>query len=811
MSDRLFFCSKPINEAFVMKKESFLLIICPRMKKKYEVTGMMCAACQAHVEKAVRNVDGVTSVNVSLLGKNMVVDYDEGSTGDPQIIEAVKNAGYGACVYVPESVRSMQEKKAKSLKKQRNCVLLSVFLLLFLMLFSMGPMIPPIMEAIDSLSASNKTAYYFILVFNVSMQFVLLVPIALLNRSRFISGFKSLVSRNPNMDALVALGSSASLIYGIYAFVRLIIAVASDDVMGAMEFSMKMYIESAAMIPVFVGIGKYLEAKATNKTTSSIASLMALVPETAWLMRGEEAVEVPTESLKEGDIVMVKPGNSIPTDGFVVSGTSSVNEAAITGESAPIFKQTGDRVVGATVNLDGSFTYRVSEVGKDSTIGKIITLVEEASDTKMPIARLADRIAKVFVPAVIGVSLMVFATWTILTWTGVVERLNRPDVDLAFQLAVSVLVISCPCALGLATPVAVMVGTGKGAENGILIKSATAFETLIKADTIVFDKTGTMTTGKMSLKRIAVYEGDEKELLKKLVSIENNSEHPLSKAIVSYGAEQGIKPVSADDFTYIPGIGVKGLGLRVGNKQILEGASVSEAVAKDFDSFSSEGLTVLYVCLNERVVALIGIGDNLKENAVSAVKKLKEYGKRVVLLTGDNSRTAKAFASPLGIEEVYAEVLPDEKQNVVDRLQKEGRVVAMVGDGVNDAPALTKADIGIAIGSGTEVAIDSSDIILVRSDPLDVVSAIELSKKVNANIRENLAWAFIYNLILIPFAAGIFYGVQVAPNWFTGNQGHLVLTPMIASLAMSLSSVTVVLNALRLRLFKTFSKSKKGE
>ena len=776
------------------------------MKKKYEVTGMMCAACQAHVEKAVKGVDGVNFVNVSLLGKNMVVDFDEATTNDEAIIGAVCKAGYGAEVYVAESVKSMQEKKAKALKKQRNCMVLSIIFLILLMVFSMGPMIPPVMDAIDSLAGSNPSLYYFILVFDVAMQFVFLAPIVILNRARYISGFKSLVSRNPNMDALVALGSTASFIYGVYAFVRLIIAVASQDSMAAMDYSMKMYIESAAMIPVFIGIGKYLEAKATSKTTSSIASLMALVPETAWLMKGDEPVEVATDSLKEGDLVMVKPGNSVPTDGYVVSGTSSINEAAITGESAPIFKKEGDKVIGATVNLEGSFVYRVTEIGKDSTIGQIITLVEEASDTKMPIARLADRIAKVFVPTVIGLSLLVFALWMVLTGVGAVSRPTNPDVDLAFQLGVSVLVISCPCALGLATPVAVMVGTGKGAENGILIKSATAFESLIKADTIVFDKTGTLTTGKMSLKEMVVYEGDKKELLGKLVSIESQSEHPLSKAIVTYGESQGIKPFLIDDFCNMPGIGVSGMGLKIGNKQILGDLKLSEAVNADFERFSDAGLTTLFVALNERVIALIGIGDNLKENAVSAVKNLKMLGKRVVLLTGDNARTANAIAAPLAIDEVYAEVLPSEKQNIVEKLQKEGHVVAMVGDGINDAPALTKSDIGIAIGSGTDVAIDSSDIILVRSDPMDVVSAIELSKKVTRNIRENLAWAFFYNIVLIPFAAGAFYMIQVAPNWFTGNQEHLVLTPMLASIAMSLSSVTVVLNALRLRLFKARSK-----
>ncbi|MCR5078669.1 MAG: heavy metal translocating P-type ATPase [Bacilli bacterium] len=782
------------------------------MKKKYEVTGMMCAACQAHVEKAVNGVNGVKNVSVSLLGKNMVVDYDEGCCGDETIIGAVSKAGYGACVYQPESVRVAQEKKKKALKKQRNSMILSVIFLLLLMVFSMGPMIPVVMEQIEALATSNTGLYYFVSVFNVAIQFVFLAPIVILNRQRFVSGFKSLISRNPNMDALVALGSTASMIYGVYAFIRLIIGVVNDNPMEVMDFSMRMYIESAAMIPVFISIGKYLEAKATAKTTSSIASLMALVPETAWLMKGDEAIEVATDSLKENDLVMVKPGESIPTDGVVVSGYSSVNEAAITGESAPIEKGEGDKVVGATVNMEGRLIYRVTEVGKDSTIGKIITLVEEASETKMPIARLADKIAKVFVPAVIGIAIFVFALWMVLTGVGAVEREARPDVDLAFQLAISVLVISCPCALGLATPVAVMVGTGKGAENGILIKSATAFETLIKADTVVFDKTGTLTTGEMSVKEFISYEKEEKDILTKVMSIEKNSEHPLSKAVTKYGEEKGLSTIPVDDFEYIMGQGVKGLGISIGNKRLLKEGTLEkeERVREDFKRLSSLGLTVLFIVVNERVSGLIGIGDNLKENAVLAVKNLKLQGKRVIMLTGDNSVTAEVIAKPLGLDQVYSEVLPDQKQEIIEKLQREGHAVCMVGDGVNDAPALTKADIGIAIGAGTDVAIDSSDIILVRGDPMDVVSAIELSKKVNSNIRENLAWAFMYNIILIPFAAGAFYGISVSPNWFTGSQSHLVLTPMIASMAMSLSSVTVVCNALRLRLFKS-SSSKGGK
>ena len=779
------------------------------MKKKYEVTGMMCAACVAHVEKAVKNLDGVCSVNVSLLGKNMVVDFDEQKQGDETIIHAVEKAGYGAKIFVNESVKAIQEKRRVALRKQRNGLLISIVLLILLMVFSMGPMIPSIMEQIDALSSSDRGLYYFILNFNVGMQFVFLAPILILHRKRFVSGYKSLFSRSPNMDALVALGSSASIVYGIYAFVRLIIASATDNVMDAMDYSMRLYIESAAMIPVFIGIGKYLEARATAKTTASIANLMALTPETAWLIRGEETVEVPTETLNEGDLVLVKPGASIPTDGFITKGSSSINESAITGESMPIWKKEGDKVIGATVNIEGAFTYRVSDVGKDSTIGKIISLVEEASDSKAPIARLADKISRVFVPLVIGLSLTVFVLWMILTGTGAVQRDIKPDVDLSFQLAVSVMVISCPCALGLATPVAIMVGTGKGAENGILIKSAVAFETLVKADTIVFDKTGTLTTGNMSVKNFKVYEGKEDEVARIAVSLESLSSHPLSKAILNWGDERKITPFSVDDFENIPGRGVKGANAIIGNASLMEENHIDIKTAEeDFVTLSNGGNTVLFIALNERLVGLFAIGDNIKENAQKAIKALQNAGKKVVMITGDNARTADAVGKALGLDGVYADVMPDRKQSILAGLQAEGHIVAMVGDGINDAPALTKADVGIAIGAGTDVAIESSDIILMRNDPLDVVSAIELSNRVKRTIIENLGWAFIYNILLIPFAAGAFYGLEVAPNWFTGNQNHLVLTPMIASMAMSLSSVTVVLNALRLRLFHSKSKDK---
>ena len=766
------------------------------MKRKFEVTGMMCAACQANVNRSVAKLDGVFSVNVSLLSHSMVVEFDENKVTVEQINEAVSSSGYGCSLYVNRTIKEIQEKRKQELRKRRNRLIASIILLLCLMVFSMGPMIPPIMSQIE---ASPYMGIICICV--VAAQFLFLIPIVILNFHHYVSGYKSLIKLHPNMDALVALGSTVSIIYGIYAFIAMILAHVNGDGMTVMKLSMNIYIESAAMIPVFISLGKYFEAKATDKTTSSITSLMELTPETALLMRGEEAVEVPTSSLEENDLVMVKPGMSIPADGIVTSGYGDVDESSITGESLPVYKQVGAKVVGATVNQNGTFIFRVTSVGKDSTIGKIIELVQQASDSKAPIARLADRISSVFVPFVIVVSILVFTLWMILTGTGVIDTLSRPDVNLSFQLAVSVLVISCPCALGLATPVAIMVGTGKGAENGLLIKSAEAFEKMEKVDVVLFDKTGTLTKGEPEVTH--AWFGKE-GLLPYIVGIEAQSEHPLSRAIVAYGEKEGVSPIKPASFNNHPGKGVSGDGYWIGNEKMMEEQGISLAsVQEDFEAYSKQGNTVIFVAKDKEIIAMFALADSLKENAKSALKTLQKLGKKVGIVSGDNQNSASYIASLLGVDMVFAEVLPNQKEEVVDALQKQGYKVAMVGDGVNDAPALTKADVGLAIGAGTDIAIESSDIVLVRNDPKDVVSVLELSKKVVTNIKENLAWAFFYNLILIPLAAGAFYGLSVAPNWFTGNQSHLVLTPMIGSIAMSLSSVTVVLNALRLRLFKT--------
>lgn len=767
------------------------------MKKKYEVSGMMCAACQANVQRAVKNIDGVEEVNVSLLGKNMVVEFDGEKTGDEEIIHAVSSAGYGCSIYVNESIRKIQQRRKEALRKTRNKLLISLGLLLGLMVFSMGPMIPPIMDAID------KSEYMMLIcLLNVTAQIVFLVPIVILNFHHYSSGFRSLLKGHPNMDTLVALGSSISIAYGIYVFIRLILAFASGDKEAVMMHSMNIYFESAAMIPVFISMGKYFEAKATNKTTASIASLMALTPDTTIVLRGETEMEVPTEEVQEGEKVLIKPGMSIPVDGTVISGYGNIDQSAISGESLPVYKKEGDKVIAGTLNKEGSFVFVVESVGKDTTISKIVELVQEASESKAPIARLADKISSIFVPVVLGISLLTFTIWMILSGIGVVGA-SRPDVSLSLQLAVSVMVISCPCALGLATPVAIMVGTGKGAENGILIKSAEAFERCREVDVVLFDKTGTLTKGEMTVKEWKAYGGDEDALLKECAALEACSEHPLSKAIVRFVSNKGLAHERSEDFHNVPGKGVYNADLIIGNNALMNDFHIDiDAAESDFLRLSESGNTVLLVAKEKKVVAVFAIGDEIKKTAAKTVKMLQKRGKKVAILTGDNQRTALAIAKELGIDDVVAEVLPGEKDAVVERYQKQGHKVAFVGDGINDAPALSRADVGIAIGAGTEIALDSSDIILARSNPLDTVGAFELSAKVVDNVRQNLAWAFFYNILLIPLAAGAFYGISVAPNWFTGSQAHLVLTPMIGSLAMSFSSVTVVLNALRLRLLK---------
>jgi len=758
------------------------------MKKKYEITGMSCSACQATVTKAVSKLDGVDSVNVSLLAKNMVVDFDESKVGEKEIIEAVVASGYGAAPFVNKSVVKVQEGKRRDLRRRLIRLFVSLFFLLLLTVISMGGMI-----AQKTLQFPNENSSYYspIIFIEVALQLIFVTPIVILNFHYFTSGYKTLFKLRPNMDSLVALGSTASLLYGVYAFILVTVGLVSGNHEMVMDNSMNVYIESAGTILFFVSLGKYFETRATNKTTASIADLMSLTPDTAYVVRGQTIEEIETELLEVGDTVVVKPGEAIPSDGIITEGSADVDESLLTGESTPVFKRPGDHVIGGSINRVGSFRFRVLSVGKDTTMSKIVTLVEQASESKAPIARLADKISLVFVPIVIGLSLLTFGIWVLISWFN-----GGVNVSLALQLTISVLVISCPCALGLATPVAIMVGTGKGAENGILIKSAEAFEKVEKVDYVLFDKTGTLTKGEMAFHAIKVYRGNEAAILSKAASLEAYSEHPLSKAIVREAAKRKLALTNVNDFIYEPGLGVCGNDMVIGNRAYMKKLNVDIRMSdSDYNALSSLGDTVLYVAEDHALVAVISLGDQIKDNARTAVKVLIKMGKKVAMVTGDNKESAASVARLIGIEEIYSEILPQEKEKIVSLLQEKGHRVAFVGDGVNDAPSLTKADIGIAIGAGSDVAIDSADIILVHSDPLDVTSAIELSRRVVKNIKENLAWAFFYNIVLIPVAAGVLYGVEVFGE-------HFVLTPTIASIAMSLSSVTVVLNALRLRFFK---------
>ena len=763
------------------------------MKKKYNVQGMMCAACQANVDRAVKKIDGVKNCNVSLLASNMVVEFDENQVKEETIFQEVEKAGYHATPFVNESIQKIQEKRKQELKKQRNKLILTFVLLALLMVDSMVVMM------LLSYPKMDQVGYGWITFVEVSLQILLLIPILILNFHYFPSGYKSLFKGHPNMNSLVALGCTISTLYGLFSYSMILYGcILGGDEGGAghsivMNYSMNLYFESAAMILAFVSIGKYFEKKATNKTTASIASLMALTPDTAYLVLKDEIKEVPTDTLQEDDIVLVREGESIPTDGLIIQGYGNMDESTLTGESLPVYKTVNDKVIGASINKSGSFKMRVTSVGKDTTIAKIISLVEQASESKAPIARLADKISLIFVPVVISLALLTFTLWMLLFHVGNVplpQGYSSP-FSASLNYAITVLVISCPCALGLATPVAIMVGTGKGAENGILIKSAQAFETMEKVDYILLDKTGTLTKGEMKVKKILSYENSEEENLTLGASLEQYSQHPLSLAITSLAKEKALSLTSFEDFLSIPGQGVKGSNLLLGNEKMMKENDIDiEGAREDYLSLSNQGNTVLFLAREKKLCALFAIGDSLKDHAKETIASLKKMGKKVAIVTGDQKNTADAIAKELEVDEVFSQVLPDEKEEIVASLQKRGNRVAFIGDGVNDAPALMRADVGIAIGAGSDIAMESGDIILVRSDMRDILSCIQLSHKVVNNIKENLLWAFLYNILLIPLAAGALSSIGVMMN------------PMYGSIAMSISSVTVVLNALRLRLFK---------
>ena len=748
------------------------------MQEKFVVTGMTCAACSAHVEKAVSQLQGVDSVAVNLMLGSMLVDYDPAQVTAQAIVSAVENGGYGAKPAADAEKQDTRRAQQEALGRIRRRLVWSIVCLVPLFYISMGHMMGLPLPAF--LTRSHLT--------HALAQLVLCVPILILNRSYFTVGFSQLFRRSPNMDTLVALGAGAGLVYSLIEMGRL----AAGQVSGMPE----LYFESAGMICALVTVGKYLEERSKGKTTDAISALLALAPDSAVVKRDGAEVTIPAEDIRKGDIVVVRQGGKIPVDGVVTAGGGSVDESAITGESLPVEKAVGDAVTSATVNQSGYLELEATRVGADTTLSQIVKLMEEASSSKAPISRLADRISGVFVPVVMAIAVLAALLW------GLVGGMS---VQFCLSVGIAVLVISCPCALGLATPVAIMVGTGKAAENGILIKSAQSLELMGRVDTVVLDKTGTVTQGKPRLTDcLAAPEVTEEELLCVAASVEQPSEHPLSRAVTEAADERSIPLCDVADFTAVPGGGVQALlhdrTIYAGNAPYMQEKGVDIApFAPQAGRWADDGKTVLYFAEEGRLLGLIAVADTVKPDSAAAIAALKQRGCRVVLLTGDNARTANAIARQVGVDQVISQVLPQDKAACVARLQQEGRLVAMVGDGVNDAPALVQANVGLAIGAGTDIAIESADIVLMKSSLADVASAAELSRAVLRNIRQNLFWAFFYNSVGIPVAAGVLY-----PSL------HLLLNPMIAAACMSLSSVCVVSNALRLRLWKPRVKSVSG-
>jgi Cu+-exporting ATPase len=750
------------------------------MNKKFNVTGMTCSACSAHVEKAVKNVDGVNSVNVNLLTNSMTVDYSD-KTDINKIIGAVKSAGYGAYAADEESP-APKENAVDSAKSEiaamKKRLIISLAFLIPLMYLSMGHMFHYYIPGFLS-GAENSAAYAFTL-------FLLTLPIVYVNRNYYQNGFKSLFHGAPNMDSLIAIGSCAALVYGIFAIYRIAYALGSSDTATAHSYSMDLYFESAAMILTLITIGKFFEAKSKGRTTDAISKLIDMAPKTATVLRGGQETEIPADEVTVGDIVVVRPGQSIPVDGVIIDGDSAVDQSSITGESIPAEKHPGDKVIAATINKSGFIKLKAEKVGRDTTLSQIIRLVEDAGASKAPIARLADKVSGVFVPVVICIAAAAAIIWLIA----------GKSFEFALTTGISVLVISCPCALGLATPVAIMVGTGRGASDGILIKSAEALETAHTVGTVVLDKTGTVTEGKPHVTDIIPAEnGGDALLIETAASIEKPSEHPLAEAIEDYAEENGIKFQDARNFRTIPG---RGISAEIGGEQCLAGnlalmkeKSIEIPDTHAADDLAQSGKTPLYFAKGGKFLGIIAAADVIKPTSRQAIDEFKAMGIDVVMLTGDNEKTAEIIGRQLGIKKVAAQVMPQDKEKEVRKLQESGKKVAMIGDGINDAPALTRADVGIAIGAGTDIAVESADIVLMKSDLLDAVNAIKLSRAVIRNIKQNLFWAFFYNILGIPIAAGAFYPLF---GW--------KLSPMIAAAAMSFSSVFVVTNALRLRLFK---------
>lgn len=737
-----------------------------------KVEGMTCASCAQTIEKSIRKLDGVVGVNVNFATEKLTMSYEPQLLRVSDIKKAVENAGYKAIEEKDTNEDADKIRKEKEIKTLWRKFIVSAIFTIPLLYFTMGHMLGlPLPEVIDPMM--NPLNFGLI-------QIILTIPSAIAGYKFYTVGFKALIRRNPNMDSLIAIGTSAAILYGIYGVIQIY--------RGYTEFANDLYFEAAAVIITLILLGKYLESVTKGKTSEAIKKLMGLAPKTAIIIQDGKEVEISIGEVEVGDIIVVKPGEKMPVDGIVVEGITSVDESMLTGESIPVEKNTGDNIIGASINKNGTIKYKATRVGKDTALAQIIKLVEDAQGSKAPIAKMADIISGYFVPVVI-----VLAIASALSW----YFFGGQSTVFALTIFISVLVIACPCALGLATPTAIMVGTGKGAENGVLIKSGAALETAHKIQTIVFDKTGTITEGKPKVTDVVVANGmKQDELLQLTASAEKGSEHPLGEAIVKGAEEKGLEFLKLDKFNAIPGHGIEvtidGKVILAGNRKLMVDRKISiDKLEKASNKLAEEGKTPMYVAIDNKIAGIIAVADTMKENSKRAIEKLHEMGIEVAMITGDNKRTAAAIAKQVGIDIVLAEVLPEDKANEVKKLQAEGKKVAMVGDGINDAPALAQADIGIAIGSGTDVAMESADIVLMRSDLMDVPTAIQLSKSTIRNIKENLFWAFAYNTAGIPVAMGVLYIF-----------GGPLLSPVIAAAAMSFSSVSVLLNALRLKRFK---------
>ncbi len=742
--------------------------------QKYVITGMTCAACSSAVERVTRKMEGVVESNVNLTTGLMTITYDEALVSEELIVKKVERAGFGASLYVEQNKKEKKQKEVSledEYRKEKRRVITNVILAIPLLYICMGHMLPtplPLPEFMDM----NHSPFVFALV-----QLLLTIVILINGRKYYVVGFKSLFRGNPNMDSLVAIGTGSAFVYSLVMTILI-----PNSPMHAHH----LYYESAAVVVTLVMVGKYAESRSKNKTSEAIRKLMELAPDTAILLRGEEQIEVPIERVRLGDCIVVKPGSRIPLDGIVKEGTTSVDESMLTGESIPVEKEQGDTVIGGSMNYQGAIIVEVTHVGTDTTLSKIVKMMEDAQGKKAPISKLADKVAGYFVPVVIGIAFLSAIIWLIA----------GKDIAFVLTVFVSVLVIACPCALGLATPTAIMVGTGVGAKCGILIKSGEALEITHKVDAVVLDKTGTITEGKPKLQKVISNVMTEQELLRIVASCEQMSEHPLGKAIVEGAVAQGLLLESVTEFQSITGLGLSARFqdaiCYIGNRKLCEEQGIDVSEYEEYVAeLARKGHTLMYVGAEGKALGIVSVADTIKESSAQAIDKIKEMGVQVYMLTGDNRMAAEYIGQKAGVDYVIAEVLPKEKKQQVENLQNTGKCVMMVGDGINDAPALVQADVGVAIGSGSDIALDSGDIVLMKSDLTDVYKAIRLSKMTIRNIKQNLFWAFFYNCLGIPLAAGLFYAF-----------GGPLLSPIIGGFAMSLSSVFVVGNALRLRRVK---------